>query len=190
MTTMLERRKATDERIFRAALIEFGKNGYANTTLSNIAKSSGITPGLIVQNFGSKEDLYRKIAVSIVNRIQDELKSFSSTWDLRCKSIVENTIKMLKTDPDTILHIKFYVSLMTSLDTPDDVLDELFSIYHKSPVDRIITEGQNRMEIIDGDPYVIHTMFWMNMQNTICYCYDHSLDYPPTEWFLQLIRRR
>ena len=70
MVTMAERRKATDERIYKAAVVEFGENGYSNTTLANVAKSSGITPGLIVQNFGSKENLFRKIAVDIVARIQ------------------------------------------------------------------------------------------------------------------------
>ena len=57
MPSMADRRKATDKRIYQAAVIEFGNRGYSNTTLSTIAKAAGITPGLIVQNFGSKEDL-------------------------------------------------------------------------------------------------------------------------------------
>ena len=187
---MAERRKATDERIYKAAVVEFGENGYSNTTLANVAKSSGITPGLIVQNFGSKENLFRKIAVDIVTRIQEELVDYSSTWELRCTSIVENTIKMLKEEPETIHHMKFYISLITSLDTPEEILKDLIDIYHKSPVDRIIRDAQAKGEVIDGDPYTVHSLFWINMINTICYCYINKLDYPPTDWFLKIIRKR
>ena len=105
MTSMSDRRKHTDEKIYKAAVIEFGKNGYANTTLASIAKQSGITPGLIVQNFGSKENLYRKITFDVVTKIQEELSNYSSTWDLRCTSIVENTIKMLNQEPENISQV-------------------------------------------------------------------------------------
>ena len=190
MVTMAERRKATDEKIYKAAVIEFGEYGYSNTTLANVAKSSGITPGLIVQNFGSKENLYRKIAIDINTRIQEELANYSSTWELRCISIVENTIKMLNADPENIHYMKFYISLITSLDTPDDVLQELLGMYHKSPTEKIVKEAQSKGEIIEGDPYMVQSLFWINMINTVCFCFTYKLDYPPTEWFLQVIRRR
>ena len=190
MVTMAERRKATDMKIYKAAVIEFGENGYSNTTLANVAKSSGITPGLIVQNFGSKENLFRKIAIDINTRIQQELSNISSTWELRCTSIVENIIKMLKVEPETIHYMKFYVSLITSLDTPEDVIKELFEMYHKSPTEKIIKEAQAKGEVIDGDPYTVHSLFWINTINTICYCYTYELEYPPTEWFLQIVRKR
>ena len=187
---MAERRRATDDRIYKAAVIEFGENGYSNTTLANVAKSSGITPGLIVQNFGSKENLYRKIAIDITNKIHQELENYSSTWELRCTSIVENTIKMLNADPEIIHCMKFYISTINSLDTPEEVFRDMMEIYHRSPVNRIIKEAQSRGEVIDGDPYAVHSLFWINMANTICYCFNNKLDYPPTEWFLQIIRRR
>ena len=189
MVKMAERRKATDERIAKAAIIEFGKNGYANTTLASIAKSSGITPGLIVQNFGSKEELYRKISVEIVSSIQKSLRGSSQTWDVRCRTIVENSKKMLNDNPDAIHYLQFYVSLMTSLDSPEDVLRELYDIYKSSPVEEIIVKGQENDEIMDGEPYGIHTLFWSNMCNTVCYCYNNKLKMPETEWFLQLIRK-
>ena len=72
----------------------------------------------------------------------------------------------------------------------DDILKELYDEYAKSPVQKMITEGQSRGEIIEGDPYVIHAMFWLNMIRTIDYCYNNKLEYPSTEWFLQIIRKR
>ena len=79
---------------------------------------------------------------------------------------------------------------MNSLDTPDDLVKDLFAVYNKSPVDKVIREAQARGEVIDGDPYTIHTLFWLNLHTTICYCFNYKLEYPPTEWFLQVIRKR
>ena len=190
MTSMAERRKATDLKIYRAAVIEFGNNGYANTTLSNIARSSGITAGLIVQNFGSKEELYRKIARNISEYMMNTFSSYSNTWDIRCVAIVDHFVRILKERPDAIHYLNFYVSMMTSRDTPDDVLKEMYDNYAKTAIQKMISEGQSRGEIIDGDPYVIHTMFWLNTINTISYCYNNRLEYPSTEWFLQIMRKR
>ncbi len=189
MTSMSERRKATDQKILRAAVIEFGNSGYTNTTLASIAKISGITAGLIIQNFGSKENLYKRIAIDVTTRIQEELRDYSSTWELRCKSIVENTVKMLKVDPDTYYYLRFYVSLIMSLDTPEDIHKVLYKMYSDSPIEKIIKEAQARGEVLEGEPYLLHSLFWQNMNTVICYCYNNKIDYPPTEWFLQLIRK-
>lgn len=190
MATMAERRRNTDDRIYRAAIVEFGKNGYANTTLSAIAKASGITPGLIVQNFGSKEELYRKIAMTIVQSLTEEFRNYSSDWEERCIAIIDYTKRTLLSYPDAVDYLRFYKSLMKSLDTPDDVLRDMYAVYDNSPVRNIIIEGQKKGEIIDGDPYAIHSLFWFNMFEVICHCFTHKLDYPPTEWFLQVIRKR
>jgi hypothetical protein len=78
---------------------------------------------------------------------------------------------------------------MTSFDTPDDVLKEVYDLYHKSPVGSIIAEGQKRGEVMDGDPYIIHTLFWTNAFNTVYICYKNELEYPPTDWFIDIIRK-
>ncbi len=189
MPSMADRRKATDKRIYEAAMVEFGKNGYSNTTLSMIAKTAGITPGLIVQNFGSKEELFKKIAIDIVTNIGDHLKGFSTKWDDRCRETITFMLGALVKYPDALDYLNFYISLMTSFDTPDDVLKDVIDIYHKSPVGSIIAEGQKRGEVMDGDPYIIHTLFWTNAFNTVYICYKNELEYPPTDWFIDIIRK-
>ena len=190
MATMAERRKNTDDRIYKAAVIEFGKNGYANTTLSTIAKASGITPGLIVQNFGSKEELYRRIAMDIVRSLGKDFRSYSTDWEERCTAIVEYAERTLVSDEAAIDYLRFYIALIKSLDTPDDVLQDLYNYYLSTPVEKIIIEGQRKGEVIGGDPYAIHTLFWFNMFDVLYHCRVHRLDYPPTEWFLNVIRKQ
>ena len=190
MAKMAERRKATDDKIFRSAVIEFGINGYSNTTLSKIAISSGVTPGLIVQNFGSKEELYNRVVKEIFDHLKDAFGSFSSTWDIRYVSIVEYFVNTLNNNPKAIDYLRFFVTLVTSKDTPDNSKERLHSFYNDSPVEMMIKEGQKRGDVIAGDPYIINKIFWINMIDNICYCFENKLEYPSSEWFLQTIRKR
>ncbi len=48
------RRKVTDDEIFAAAQRAMGRRGPHELTLADIAGEAGITPGLLVQRFGSK----------------------------------------------------------------------------------------------------------------------------------------
>ena len=51
-------RKVSDEDIFAAAQRAMSRRGPHELTLADIAGEAGITPGLLVQRFGSKRDLF------------------------------------------------------------------------------------------------------------------------------------
>jgi len=57
MTTTLEKGKITRERIIGVAADLFRKNGFHNTSLSQILKAAGITKGGFYFHFRSKEEL-------------------------------------------------------------------------------------------------------------------------------------
>ena len=50
-------RKVTDDEIFAAAQRAMSRRGPHELTLADIAGEAGVTPGLLVQRFGSKRDL-------------------------------------------------------------------------------------------------------------------------------------
>lgn len=54
-----EKTEITKNKIFAAAMQEFGKNGYAAGSVNNICKT-GINKGLIYHNFKDKDELYLK----------------------------------------------------------------------------------------------------------------------------------
>lgn len=54
---MARPRTATDEQIIEATVRAIGKHGPARLTLAHVAAEVGITPGAIVQRFGSKQAL-------------------------------------------------------------------------------------------------------------------------------------
>jgi AcrR family transcriptional regulator len=51
----------TRERLLEAALLSFQANGYAATTLDDIARQAGITRGAIQWHFGSKAELFNTL---------------------------------------------------------------------------------------------------------------------------------
>lgn len=51
------RQKVTDEEVFAAAQRAMSRRGPHELTLADIAGEAGVTPGLLVQRFGSKRDL-------------------------------------------------------------------------------------------------------------------------------------
>lgn len=52
-----EKTELTREKILRAAMEEFGTNGYASSSLNNIC-GAGISKGLLYHNFAGKDALY------------------------------------------------------------------------------------------------------------------------------------
>lgn len=55
-------RKVTDEQVFEAAMRVMARVGPPDLTLAAIAEEAGVTPGALVQRFGSKRDLMLRMA--------------------------------------------------------------------------------------------------------------------------------
>ena len=66
MTDVMDHRSETRRRrkaerpheILEAAFVQFSRNGYATTTLEQIAERAGVTKGTIYVYFDSKEHLF------------------------------------------------------------------------------------------------------------------------------------
>src|SRR5262249_54776144 len=60
--------EAARERILAVALEAFGRRGFRNATTREIAEAAGVNLPALKYYFGSKEDLYRACAKSVVDR--------------------------------------------------------------------------------------------------------------------------
>lgn len=63
-TTRAAKRAATSQRILAAAQAEFGELGLEKGTIRGIARRAGVDPSLVIQHYGSKDDLFA-IAVQL-----------------------------------------------------------------------------------------------------------------------------
>ncbi len=68
--TALEHDLTGKARIREAALEQFAADGVAATSLRTVAKAAGVSPGLIVHHFGSKQGLCRAVDEAVVKRIE------------------------------------------------------------------------------------------------------------------------
>ncbi len=64
----------TKERIIKAALQEFGTNGYDATTLNSICSKHDIAKGLLYHNFKGKDEVYLTCVEECFNSLTDYLK--------------------------------------------------------------------------------------------------------------------
>jgi len=67
--TVLESDLTTKARIRDAALKLFGSEGVAATSLRAVARAAGVSPGLVVHHFASKEGLIRAVDEAVIARI-------------------------------------------------------------------------------------------------------------------------
>ena len=56
-----EQRRRTEARILDAAAQVFAAAGYERTTIRAVASGAGVDAGLVMQYFGSKQDLFRRV---------------------------------------------------------------------------------------------------------------------------------
>lgn len=57
-TTRAAKRAATAQRILEAAQAEFGEHGLEATTVRAIARRAAVDPSLVIQHYGTKNDLF------------------------------------------------------------------------------------------------------------------------------------
>ncbi|GAA2432361.1 TetR family transcriptional regulator [Actinomadura vinacea] len=58
--TRAERRRRSEQRILTAARTLFAARGYERTTIRAVAEEAGVDPSLVIQNFGSKRELFSR----------------------------------------------------------------------------------------------------------------------------------
>jgi AcrR family transcriptional regulator len=72
--------------ILDAARTRFAKDGYAGSTIRKIAGDAGVDPSLVMQFFGSKEDLFREVMAgtpSALSRISEAFEGPTDTLGQR-----------------------------------------------------------------------------------------------------------
>lgn len=111
--------EATRASIIKAAYALFVEKGFADTSVSEIAKAAGVTQSLIHHHFGSKQELWKEVGRSCLYEIrerQDErlrqISGLPGTEGLR--TLMRESFEFLRKRPD-LLRLYLWVSLERSL---------------------------------------------------------------------------
>jgi TetR/AcrR family transcriptional regulator, regulator of cefoperazone and chloramphenicol sensitivity len=87
-------------RVREAALVLFAENGVAGTSLRAIAAAAGVSPGLVIHHFGSKDGLRGAVDAHVVARI-DAVLERSEDADRQGPPLV----RLLRTDPTLVQYL-------------------------------------------------------------------------------------
>ena len=75
MATQEERREATRKAVLRAARRHFGKLGYNNVTVDQIATDADVAKGAIYHHFPTKADLFEAVVEAVAAEILVEVQA-------------------------------------------------------------------------------------------------------------------
>lgn len=116
-----EIRNQSKASIQAAALELFGKQGYANTSISQIAKAAGISKGLMYNYFESKEVLLREILLAAFGKGENLMETSllqQSAPKEQLLAIIEGAFYLVRSQPQ-------YWKLLTTLAFQPEIAGEI-----------------------------------------------------------------
>jgi AcrR family transcriptional regulator len=117
------RAQLTADSIRRSATELFARNGFASTSVREIARSAGVDPALVIRHFGSKEELFLVTLPAT--------GYFDETFDGPLETLGERMTAFVLAKADEPM-LKVYTTLMRASDSPAvrqrlyDIMDHAF----------------------------------------------------------------
>lgn len=150
----------TKAAILRAAKQLFVEKGFNGTSMSDIAKTSGITQSLIHHHFGSKEDIWRTVKAEYFNSYLQQMETLHQTAGVErsikeiLMTIIDQRFDFFGNQPDVIRML-----LWQSLDHKGSIKGK-GNKFLKQLTD-VITHAQRKGELRqDIEPaFIIGTIF-------------------------------
>src|SRR5512147_119018 len=81
--------RETERRValLRAAFREVGEKGFSEVTLDDIAQRAGVSKGVTLYYFDSKEDLFRELFGWLIDSIQERMRDAVESADDPCEKV-------------------------------------------------------------------------------------------------------
>jgi len=123
-----EIRKSSREKILKAALEVFAKEGYHSSTVGAIAKKAGVSQGLMYNYFKSKEELINELMIGMIESLMCEFMPVNP----KGKFTREHIVKMISMGIDLVLKDpkfwKLYFTVFLQPDVYAMVIDKMMKL--------------------------------------------------------------
>lgn len=181
------KRIESDSKILKATILTVGQKGYTASSIRDIAKEAGVTPGLIMQRFESKENLALQ-ALYATSEVWKELiiPDSMTAYDM-LKRIIYDAKNMYENDQESFDYI--YIMLI-STDTPEAVRNLQKEIFFERGLYNVLKKAQEAGNLPEGDLTVMYNIFICNALRLIRDYKSAGLKMPKDENFLALIQYR
>lgn len=158
-------RLETRQAILHGSLDLFVRRGFAATTVRDIAKAAGMSPGLMFHYFVSKDALLQEhvrvvaqgidSASSILGSSKDPLKTFYSVAQTTLDSLREPYTRNLFLLANQVLSLESIPAAAKRLVSRSKSIEASAAL---------IAIGQRKGEIRKGNPYALAVAFWGAIQ--------------------------
>ncbi|NLH50856.1 MAG: TetR/AcrR family transcriptional regulator [Myxococcales bacterium] len=162
--------KDKHERILRAAIKVFAKNGFHNSKISQIAKEAGVADGTIYLYFKNKDDILIKLFEErlddVNNRFQEVLDGIADPEE-KLRTFIAMHIELM--DQNRHLAEVISVELRQSHKFMKEYVPRKFAEY-LNVISRIIREGKDRGVFrADAHPGVVKRMLFGALDELVLY---------------------
>ncbi|MCF6269384.1 MAG: TetR/AcrR family transcriptional regulator [Melioribacteraceae bacterium] len=160
-------RQETKSKILNAALELFAKKGFSNTSISEIAKSAGVSKGLAYNYFESKQKLVEEVIQLLFTELSKVFIALEVTKDPfeKIQLAIDLTFNWLTEKED---FWRLYSSLLMQLETKaivekiagnfmDEMFKEMEKIFRKMKIKNPAAETKLFGAILDGMSF--HILF-------------------------------
>ncbi|MDO4188227.1 MAG: TetR/AcrR family transcriptional regulator [Lachnospiraceae bacterium] len=163
------KRIASDKKILRATVEIVGKKGFTHANIRDIAKEAGITPGLIMQRFETKENLLVEAIRSTDIVWKDYQVSKDTDVERILRGIIINAKKLYDEDNDAYRFVKV---ISGSSDIPKGVVDRQIEYFRVSGIQDVIEEAQKEGKLPEGNAAILYNIF---VSHTLRLIWDYKM---------------
>jgi AcrR family transcriptional regulator len=98
-----KREKKTQERLFDEATRLFNKQGYAATSIRDLAEALGILPGSVYAHIDGKQSILVRLVESGIDEFSAATKNLTGTAEERLRALVEAHVTVIAANIDQAL---------------------------------------------------------------------------------------
>ena len=117
-----EIRKSSRQKILDAALEVFAKQGYHSATVDAIAKTAGISKGLMYNYFKSKDEVLNELMIGMMEALMCEYMPLKPSK----KFAKDDIIKFINVGIDIVLQKPYYWKLYFSVFAQPEVMSMVY----------------------------------------------------------------
>src|SRR5579863_4966809 len=185
-------REEQKERIIKAAMTVFARNGYSETRMSDIAAAAQVSYGLAYHYFANKEAIFTALIQKALKGALDLMQSArvqpGTPWE-RLRWLTSQMLRGAQDEPEYEMVV---LQALTSSAVPEEarkmVLNEGRSVHEALKL--LIIDGQATGEVVAEDPDLLATVFEWCIQGMVfgmSYQGDEPARLPGVETVLRML---
>lgn len=153
------------EQILKASLQVFAARGLSSATISDIARKSKISQGLLYHYYKSKEEIFTALIRTAIERMNEaamQLEKLQAAPSEKLRLAVDALFAGLESKEETAKYYLLLTQAAVMESVPAEARDllKLKNLRQHEVMSRIFSDGQVQGMIRTGDPAQMSLLFW------------------------------